>query len=259
MFERNFARILMAPAKDKGGGGGGAGGGSGGGEGGDDDDDEEKFAERVQNIVGPLLNKALTDRDKRMESKLTRTIEGSIAALVEKLQPAGGGDGDDKGGDKGGDKSAKLSPEIAERLKVLEKTATDAKKLADDEKTKREASERKVRESEEETELRSSLTEAKVRGDLFEAGVALLRKRIVRDEEDDSKIKWKNDDGTLVDVKAGRDAFLKTPTGQAFMPARDAAGAGSGRVQGGGGAAGKGGTLSDAGVFAAVTGQGGRG
>lgn len=204
----------------------------------------------IDERLGKAVNAAVTAQLKRVD--FAKMIGDAVAQAIPPKDgddpPAGG---DDKGGKAGG---GKLDPELERRIKAAEKAADDARKLAADEKAKREEAEAKARAQEERTQLHGLLQTAKIRPELLELTVDQLHaKRLVRDDE--GALRWKGDDGALVDPKDGLAAFLKTPTGLALLPPRDAggSGAGGGKPPAGGG---KPGDLSDAQFVAGVLGNG---
>lgn len=241
-MQTRFARILLSKAGDPKPGGGGDPKP-------DDDDDDDKFAERFNK----LFHSAMNDRESRFEKKMAKLLETSTTSLLEKItkeQEEKGKKNED--GDDG--KKGKLSPEVEQRIKSLEEVATKAKKTADEEKSKREAAEAKSRKQEELQLLTSELTGAKVRDKLLRMAVNDLQRKLARDE-DTGEVRWKNDDGNLVEVKAGVAAYLKTDEGKELLPPKDIKGAGSRNLGAGGGTGGEQAEMSDSDMVSALFGQ----
>lgn len=190
-------------------------------EGGEDDD--KKFTERFNR----LFHAAMSEREKRSADKIKKDLDAQFEAFGGKmldqfkaLIPEPPKPEPQK------PEPGKLPPEIEGRIKAAEKAAEKAAQAAAEEKAKREQAEQRARITEERQLLQAELAEAKVRPGVVGMAMNHLHARIVRDEG--GAVRWKGEDGELVDVKAGIKGYLETDEGRELLPARPAGGAGSG-------------------------------
>lgn len=195
----------------------------------DPDEPDEKFIAKFNKV----FHKAMSEREKRDAPKRAKEIADALAGnnttLLEDMKKLIGGTGE--GGDKGdkgkpGDKKAEASEEV----KALQAKMAKMEKERDEEKAKRTEAETKALRTEESRYLNTLLTENKVRPTLLSMATRDLHGRyLVRDEE--GSIKWKKEDGELVDPKVGWGEFAKTDEGKELLSPKDGGGgAGSGRA-----------------------------
>lgn len=207
---------LMAAADDDKGGGGG-------------EDIASIVAAAVAAALPKALNGAITAHLKRVEAK----FEERVSKLEKPAAAPGEGDEGDEpaaGGEpvKGG-KPGALPSEVEQRILRAEKRAEKLEREVKAEREARAAEEAKRLTNEERSALSKVLGEKKVSPEMLDVAVALLhteQKRVARGEG--GKLSWRGDDGDELGLTEGVDAFLKTPTGQRFLPATGAGGGGSG-------------------------------
>lgn len=265
--------ILMAAA-DSGGGGSGGGqggaggdgagaGGAGGGQAGDGGGAGSGAAgggsggEDMQT----LMNRVLSAREKANAGKIAQQVKDAVAAAIggdvignavkAALEAAGvkppqpGG----QGGDGGQQGAAGRSAEYDAKFKELQQIATNAEKLANEERQKREAMDLRVQRDEERGALIGVLNGGKdgrslVRAEMLDDVAEILAKRVVRDPDNPSVILWKGDNWNNRDgadnslnyekLEAGIKKWSETPKGKAYAPPTGATGGGTGRANSGG-------------------------
>lgn len=239
--------MLMAPAGDGGGGGGG---------------------DPPKPITADDLKAVLDARDKDLDKKLNQVVTAHLGRIDFKAQLAEvlkdpevvktikGDDAGGGGGDKGKAGEGKLDAASEARIKAAEKTASEAKKAADDWKAKVELAEAKAQRQEERQLLSTTLTEAKVAPGRLSLAISHLSGRIVRDKEDPTKILWKEDDKDPVPYKDGFAEYQKSAEFKELLPARDVGGSGNGGGGQGGGGSGKPGDMSDSDLVRGIFGGG---
>jgi hypothetical protein len=204
---------LMNAAGENGGGGG--------------DDLEAKIAAAVAAALPKALNGAITSHLNRVTAKFEERFKA-----IEKPPAGDGEDGEEAAatsaaGVKPGAPGA-LPPEVQQQLTQMQKRLDKAEREAKAEKEKWQAEEAKRLTNEDRSVLSKVLGEKKVTPEMMSAAVALLygeEKRIVRSA--DGKHRWRDDDDTEIDLAEGADKFLKTPTGQRFLPPTGVQGGGS--------------------------------
>lgn len=186
------------------------------------DDAEAKLDARINAIV----HKALTERDKRLEAKLTKTMTDALGKNMDELRqilveaPPEPEKREQDG------KTVQLPPEVQAQLKKTAADAAEAKKMAEDWKNKAELERTKNQRAEERQQL-ITLLSGKVKPALLDMVVDQLHtKHVVRDEEGNA-ILWKDADGSVVPIKDGATSWAKSDVGKEFAPPRDARGAGS--------------------------------
>ena len=220
--------ILMGPNDGKGGGGGG--GDDGGDDGGEDGGiNEDAFGK----LFNKFFHKAFGEREKRLEQKLTKSVETTLGSKLDELMTKiGSGEGKPKPDDKSGEgqpnpgqNGMKLPPEIQAQLTQAAKDAKEARDLAAKYQREAEESKSRSRKVEERTQL-SSLLNGAVKPALLDMVVSNLHGNLTRDEESGAVL-WKNGEGELVPLKDGVTAWLKSDAGKEVAPPRQANGSGS--------------------------------
>ena len=147
----------------------------------------------------------------------------SAEAALEKLKEGQG----DQGGE--GETGAKLDPEVEKRLKAYETELEKTRKMAEDERKKRQEQEQKADIAERRSILSSTLTELGVADEFLKPVTSYLfneEQRIVRTE--DGKVMYRTDDPLQehVPVKDGLSEWAKGP-GKNYLRARDVQGSGN--------------------------------
>lgn len=210
--------ILMNKEDDKGGGGG------------DDKGEEETFDQKFNK----LFHKAMGEREKRLEAKIMKGLESTLASKFDELKSLMAKPDDDDDDDKveseskkkSGDSSGKaqLDPEIKAQIARAEQNAKEAKEAAA--KWEKQAKEEKLQRArtEEMNELTQLLT-GHVKPALLPMVVGQLHGRIARDEET-GKILFKGEDGDALPLKDGIDMWKKSDAGKEVAPPRNAGGSG---------------------------------
>jgi hypothetical protein len=193
------------------------------------EEEEAAFAAKVN----ALLHKALGERDKRLEAKITKMMETTVGARFDEIRTLLVETPDEtdkaKPEDKPGEKSStqRLSPEDQAAIKQAKADAAEARKKA-------EQWEQRAREQEtankrgEERQLLMAALQGKVKPAMLDMLVDQLHAKQVTRDEETGAILWKDTDGTLVPAKDGVTGWLKSDVGKEFAPAR-AAGGGGGR------------------------------
>jgi len=236
-----FGRPTIMLAKE------GEGGGGGGGDDGGDDDDEQKFTERFNK----LFHKAMGEREKRLETKIMKGLETTLGTkfdefktmLAESAPKPKEGEGEGEGGKLRNKDGKFMPPEIAAEIAKAQKDAKEARDLAEKFKSEANAEKQRASKTEERQTLLTSLG-GKVKPQLLDMVVDQLHgKNITRDPES-QKILWKNEDGELLPLKDGIDAWAKSDFAKEVAPPRDARGSG-GRGGSGDGVTGKGPMTAD--------------
>lgn len=223
--------IYMGPNDGKGGGGGGGGGGNN-----DDDDDEDaKFEKKFETSFNKFFHKAMGERDSRFEKKIMKNLDEKFGSKFDELKSllsSRDDDDDDDDGDtppKKKDVPAKdrtdLSPEARAEMQKAQQMAKEAKDKADKWEKEANAAKEKARKTEERNQL-STLLGGAVKPALLDMVIGQLHGRVVRDEEDEEKILFKQDDGTFVPLKDGIDSWKKSDAGKEVAPPRAAGGSG---------------------------------
>lgn len=199
--------------------------GSGGG------DDDEMDPKLVQTF-NKLFHKASAEREGRFEKRILSKMETTLGSKFDEIKSLITADMNDDDDDDDAPPTKKekgssdgLSPEVRAQLQRSENMAKEAKEKAD--KWEREAKEAQTRaaKTEERTQL-SALLGGAVKPALMDMVVGQLHGRVARDEEDSSKILFKQDDGTFVPLKDGLDAWKKSDAGKEVAPPRAANGSG---------------------------------
>lgn len=219
-----FPRILMQKAGDPNPGGGGGGDG-----GGDDTPIDPKLVGQINAIV----HKALSEREKRFETKLTNLMNTAIGGKFDEIrQLLVDGDGDEEPKDPPtgqqptpGQKHATLSPEQTAALKRAQQDAAEAKKKADEWENRAKQEAERNRKAEERQLLQSGLG-GKVKQAFLDMTIDQLHAKNITRDEDTGAILWKDADGTLVPAKDGIAAWLKSDVGKEFIAPREARGSG---------------------------------
>jgi len=199
-----------------------------GGGGGGVSDEEKKFEERFNK----LFHKASAEREKRLETKLSKTFEDKLGTSMTKFmdemrtilmeEPASKGDEKPAGGEPG---KQRLSPEEQAAIKKAAQEAAEAKKMAEEWKNKATQEEMRNKRNEERQQLQTLLN-GKVKPSVMEMVLDQLHaKNVVRDEETGA-ILWKDTDGSLVPIKDGVVAWTKSDYGKEFAPPVNARGSG---------------------------------
>jgi hypothetical protein len=199
-------------------------GGSGGGT--DDGDDDARFSERVNKI----LHAALTERDKRLEKRLTGLIDASLAPRMDELrqllvesttvEPTGQEHQNQQ------KQTARLTPEEQAMIKKSAQEAAEAKQLA--QKWESEAKAEKQRNNKaEERQLLVATLQGRVKPAMLDMVVDQLHSKFLTRDEETGSILWKDADGSVVPAKDGASAWLKSDVGKEFAPPRQVGGAGS--------------------------------
>lgn len=210
--------------------------------GGDDKDKKKKtIDDDTRKEIVDLIHSTFTEREKRDAKKRGKEMEDAItkalAPVLEKLSanPDPGDDGD-KGDKKPPTKkpdNSNLPPEVQA---ILAKQAKEIEALkTQNEQTKAEKdAERTARKRNEEVQNLTEELQGKVRPNTLKGLLSYLRaERVVRDEEDETKILWKGDkEGELLPLKDGIASWLKGDEGKEYVAARDAGGGGTGRERG---------------------------
>lgn len=211
---------------------------TGGGEGGEGDA-EKRFGE----MFNKFFHKAMGERDKRSEAKMTKTLEGFQAKMMEELGKLFEAKGTEEKKPEGGDqqKKTELDPETRAALKRAEDTAKESLAKATKWEQEAKAAKEQARKTEERNLLVSSLN-GKIKPALLDMVVDQLHgKHVIRDSDDENKILWKNSDGELLPIKDGLETWQKTDFAKEVAPPVQARGSGG---RGGGEGAGQGGAFS---------------
>jgi hypothetical protein len=238
MFVRGCLSSLICSIEPEGGGDGGGGA-----------NDKPLTAEGVQGMIaaalkdhGKTINIAVAAHLKRalegdtFKTSIVELVKGSVGDAVKealeasKEPPAGG----DKGGGEKPGAPAAVSPEIAKRLEQLEKRAAKAEQAAQDAEALRqkEATERAIADAK--GKLGEALTTAGVAPKRLKAAVALLfgEEQRLNDEkgalrrDEKGALLFRNDEGEDVPLADGIKGWVKSETGQEFLPPRPVAGSG---------------------------------
>jgi hypothetical protein len=205
--------IMREGEDDKGGGGG-------------DDEEEKKFSDRFNK----LFHKAMGEREKRLEGKLSKSFETALAAKLDEFMktiapPKDDQGGDPKGGAGGGEKKH-LSPEIEAMIKQAQKDAKEAKDAADKWRKEAEAEKKRNLRAEERQNLIGALN-GMVKPQLLDMVVDQLHNKNLTRDPESGTILWKGDDGEPLPFKDGVAAWMKTDFAKEVAPPRQAGGSGS--------------------------------
>lgn len=139
--------------------------GTGTNQGGEHDEGDDLDA-RISKLLDAKLNSALSNRDKRLQASLAKTLEEQLARLAPKTGEAGGGNGnaggtqggEGTGGNAGGAQTPRTDPEIAS----LRETLSKMQKQVADAETARINAERSALRDKTHTALRTQLIDAGV-------------------------------------------------------------------------------------------------
>jgi hypothetical protein len=230
---------------NQGGNGTGTGDGNGDGEG----VLGEEARKEVEQLVNSAVNGAVTNQlarfKKSFTEEITKTLGETLSPISEQLKqfstqvqrPAGGGEGGGSGGGKKGEVSAEIQEQLARfegRTKELEGMLAQERKAREEERAARERDRAESMSKEERAQLAGVLRARGIPEPQVKAAVALLHgeeKLIGR--TDDGQIVFKVAKGTgqaryidEVELEKGVEEWLKTDDGKAFVPARQAGGAG---------------------------------
>lgn len=210
-------------------------GGTGGEEGGDDDE-EKKFTERFNK----LFHKAMSEREKRLETKIMKGLETTLGAKFDELTTKLGEAGKQKEEPPPGDESklrdrGKFIPaELAAEIAKVKNDAKEARELA--EKFKKEAEAEKSRASKtEERQLLVTSLGGRVKPQLLDMVVDQLHGKHVTRDPETGKILWKGEDGDVLPFKDGVDSWTKSDFAKEVAPPREARGSGGRGGSGDGG------------------------
>lgn len=197
-------------------------GGSGGKPNEDDDEDDKKFSERFNK----LFHKAMGEREKRLEGKLSKSFETALSAKLDEFMKTITPPKDDpeKPGDKGGDKK-QLSPEIEAMIKQAQKDAREAKDAADKWRKEAEAEKKRNLRAEERQNLIGALN-GMVKPQLLDMVVDQLHNKNLTRDPESGTILWKGDDGEPLPFKDGIAAWSKSDFAKEVAPPRQAGGSG---------------------------------
>lgn len=228
-----------------------------------EDDEEDGPDEKFTSKFNALFHKAMSEREKRFESKIFKRLDESLGKSMDELKTLiMSDDADEQEQPQPGQQPppgqtpghmAQLPPEVAAQIKRAERDAKEAKEAASKFELEAKAEKSKAQRSEEATMLTQMLT-GRVKPALLDVVVKDLHARIQRDEDNPSKILWKGDDDQLLPLKDGVDGWSKTDYAKEVAPPREARG-GGGRGPEGGRGSGKDGamTLEDFGAALADT------
>lgn len=195
---------------------------------------EPKYAtlEEVTTAVSEMINKAITSRNKQVESKVEKMLVDLSTKMEEKFKLFEPKSEDPAVKDKTDPKDTKSAPEETAAMKALQKQLADVQsKLEATEKEKKAARDRAR-----DKDLRQMLADELVKSGIDPArvkhAVGLLvdsekSVRYVADDTDDISFKFDNED---VDLKTGIKNWLKSDDAKIYMPPRGTTGAGGNRT-----------------------------
>jgi hypothetical protein len=186
---------------------------------------------RFVDLANKVFHKGFTEREGRLVSKITAKMEELIKNIQSKSTQESTDDDDDDDeseddteADKG--MSPKMSPRMKAELTKLRKQVaalTESNNRATAESAAQAAKMRKV----EEMNNLSSLLSPHVKPTLLNMIVQQLYHANVTRDEESGALLWKGDDGNLLPLKDGIEAWRKSEVGKEVAPPRPAAGAGS--------------------------------
>ncbi len=210
----------------------------GGGSGGGDDEGMPKTRAEWVKLIGEIVHGSIGEREKRATKATQKLIADTVAEAVKGLAVKPEVEETDPNADPATPPAAKkgaLPPEFQAELSARDKKLQGFEKQLAESKAKEAAAEKRAQAVEERNTLTSALT-GKVKSALLDDVVDMLHsKRITRDPST-GKVLWKADgDDEVLPIEEGVAGWLATPKGKEYVPAREAAGGGSGRGTGAGG------------------------